>query len=50
MTPDRQQQLVLRGGQAGRPGLLLAPAQESTQTGPQLEQVREVSLIERHVG
>ena len=33
MAPDREQQLVLGAGQAGRLGLLLAPAQEAPQPG-----------------
>src|ERR1700747_714770 len=49
MSPDGEQQLVLGGRQAGGLRLLLAPTEEAAQTGPQLEQVGEVRLLERHV-
>ena len=41
---DREQQLVLGGRQPGVLGLLLAPVQEASQTGAQLEQVGVVRV------
>src|SRR5579884_574101 len=49
MAPDREQQLMLRGGQPRLSRLLLAPAQKPAKTGPQLQEVLEVSLIEAHL-
>ena len=47
VTLDRQQQLMLRGRQAGLPGACLAPAEELPQAGPEREQVFVVCGRER---
>ena len=47
VAADREQQLVLRGGQTGGDGLPLAPAQEPAQAGPEAEQPRVVVMVER---
>ena len=44
MTPDGEQQLVLGRRDAGRLGLLLAPAQEATEPGAELEQPPVVGI------
>jgi hypothetical protein len=49
MALDRQQQLVPGRGQPGRPGLLLAPAQEPPEPSAQFEQVFEISLVKRDI-
>jgi CIC family chloride channel protein len=47
---DREEQLMLRRGETGGVGLLLAPVQEATEPGPQLEQSFVVPLGNiRHV-
>jgi tellurite resistance protein TehA-like permease len=46
---DRQEQLMLRRRKARRLGSLLAPTQESTQTGAQLQQLFEVPLGRFHI-
>ena len=48
MPPDGQQQLVLRRGQPGPLRLLLAPADEPAQAGPQRQQVLVVGIPQNH--
>jgi hypothetical protein len=46
VAADRQQQLVLRGREAGGGGLLGAPAQEPAQPGPKAQQAFVLGLVE----
>ena len=46
VTPDGQEELVLLTGQAGRRGLLLAPAQEPPQAGAEGEQLAVLIVVE----
>jgi len=46
VAADGQQELVLLGGQAGQLGLLLAPAQELAQSGPEGQQLAVLGVIE----
>ncbi len=48
MSPDGQQQLVLRRRQPGGFRLLLAPAEEAAQPGPQRQQVLVVGIPQNH--
>ena len=48
MPPDGQQQLVLRRGQPGPLRLLLAPADEAAQSGPQRQQILVVGISQDH--
>jgi hypothetical protein len=44
MTTHHEQQLVLRGGEPRGRGLLLAPSEEATQLGPELQQALIVNV------
>jgi hypothetical protein len=46
---DRQQQLVLGGGQSRCLRSLFAPTQETAQAGAQFQQLLEVSLLQVHI-
>src|SRR5439155_21869588 len=47
MTSDRKHELVLRGGHAHRDGLLLAPPEEATEAGAELQEPGVVVVAER---
>jgi tellurite resistance protein TehA-like permease len=49
VTLDRQQELVLGGGQSGLLRPLLAPPHEPAQAGPELQELLEVSLSQPHI-
>lgn len=48
MATNREQELMLRGCQAGGSGLLLAPVQKATQTGAQRQQASIVNTTRTH--
>jgi hypothetical protein len=47
VAPDGKEKLVLGGCETGGAGLLLAPVQETAQTGPDLEEVAVVGGQQR---
>jgi hypothetical protein len=46
VSADGQQQLVLLTGQAGRPRLLVAPVQEATERGAEVQQLGVLLVAE----